>query len=133
LLLELKLVAHKPQLAVARRLGRNALHWAAHRGHEAAVEALLYAGADAEAAEAGGCLQLTPLHLAIKRGHVAAARALLYARSDRFLVRRQLALPYSDEKVANREIRVWHGATKNGLERWTNPKPLRTIVYRAAI
>ena len=40
---------------------------------------------------------------------------------------------YSDEKVANREIRVWHGATKNGLERWTNPKPLRTIVYRAAI
>jgi hypothetical protein len=28
---------------------------------------------------------------------------------------------YSDEKVANRTIRVWHGA-KMALERWTNPK-----------
>jgi hypothetical protein len=27
---------------------------------------------------------------------------------------RQMLVIYSDEKVANRDIRVWHGATENG-------------------
>jgi hypothetical protein len=39
----------------------------------------------------------------------------------------------SDAQVANRDTTVWHGATENFLERWTNPKPLGTIVDRAAI
>jgi hypothetical protein len=30
-----------------------------------------------------------------------------------------------DAKVANRHVRVWHGATEMVLERWTNPKPRR--------
>ena len=38
-----------------------------------------------------------------------------------------------DEKVANRDTKVWHGATENGPCIWTNPKPLQTIWDRAAI
>jgi hypothetical protein len=40
---------------------------------------------------------------------------------------------YSDEKVANRDIKVWHCATELALERRTNPIPLGKIVDRAAI
>ena len=32
---------------------------------------------------------------------------------------------YSDAKVANRNVRVWHGATEMALERWTNPRRSR--------
>jgi hypothetical protein len=28
---------------------------------------------------------------------------------------------YSDEKVANRNVRFWHGATENVIERWKIP------------
>jgi hypothetical protein len=38
-----------------------------------------------------------------------------------------------DEKNANRDIKVWHGATETVFESWTNPKPLGTIVDLAAI
>ena len=43
------------------------------------------------------------------------------------------AMGYSDEKVANRDIKVWHCATELALERRTNPIPLGKIVDRAAI
>jgi hypothetical protein len=33
---------------------------------------------------------------------------------------------YCDDKVANREIRVWRFVTENGIESWTHPKPLGT-------
>jgi hypothetical protein len=40
--------------------------------------------------------------------------------------------PHSDEKVANRDTKVWHGATENGPLMMTNPKPFGIIVDRAA-
>jgi hypothetical protein len=33
--------------------------------------------------------------------------------------------PYSDEKVANRDIRVWHGVTENGPEMMNKSKTPR--------
>jgi hypothetical protein len=37
---------------------------------------------------------------------------------------------YCDQKVANREIRVWHFVIENGIERWTNPKTPRCKVRK---
>ena len=49
---------------------------AAHNGHTATVKALLAAGADPAALDAG---DNTPLHWAAMRGHVEAVRALVAA------------------------------------------------------
>jgi hypothetical protein len=43
---------------------------------------------------------------------VAADRYTFVAAAKRGLL--AAAAAYGDEKVANREIRVWHGATENG-------------------
>jgi len=55
------------------REGRQALHWAASRGHAAAVRSLIALRADVKALDGNGG---EPLHLAAFDGHVAAARAL---------------------------------------------------------
>ena len=80
-----------------------------HAGFIAAAEAL--AGelrapvAEALAAHPGYALVVTGHSLGAA---VASLVALLWAADDTFHT------AYGDEKVANREIRVWHGATEKG-------------------
>jgi len=59
-----------------RPQGKTALHLAAERGHTAAVEALLGAGADPGVRETIGC---TALHRACETPHPSTAAALLAA------------------------------------------------------
>jgi hypothetical protein len=44
--------------------------------------------------------------------HLTDAEEELWRRNRLFLNLHRV--PYGDEKVANREIRVWHGATEKG-------------------
>ncbi len=60
--------------------GMSALHWAAERGHAAAVQALLDHGAAYGAGTRIG--DYTPLHLAARRGSAATVRHLLDAGAD---------------------------------------------------
>jgi hypothetical protein len=52
-------------------------------------------------------------------GHEAGgslpAAALMAAAATHALVSQPALVTYSDEKVANRDIKVWHGASENGL------------------
>lgn len=66
-----------PSLAGARdpQLGSTPLHFAAHRGLGAVVDALLDAGADVRARETAS--GTTPLHWAAEGGHPAIARSLV--------------------------------------------------------
>ena len=80
---------------------------------------LLHRRTGGDAARAGGPqprdgLPLPALHRA--RGARVVAGRLPVARLDGgargTIPRRSTPTPYSDEQVANRDIRVWHGATK---------------------
>ena len=44
----------------------------------------------------------------------AERQSICHASSPVSLTLSLPSLPYSDEKVANRDTRVWHGATENG-------------------
>jgi ankyrin repeat protein len=59
--------------------GTTALHWAVHRGDLDAVQALLAAGADVDAANRYG---VRPAYLAAENGDATLMRALLAARAD---------------------------------------------------
>lgn len=71
------LLAATPALAHVRDavLDSTPLHFSAHRGFAAIVDALLAAGADVKALE--GVSGTTPLHWAAEGGHVAIVRELL--------------------------------------------------------
>lgn len=76
------LLAEDPSLVNCRdpRLGSVPLIFAAHRGHQEAVEALLAAGADVAARELGS--HTTALHWAAEGGHPEVAHALLDAGAE---------------------------------------------------
>jgi ankyrin repeat protein len=69
----------EPNDADADADGTTALHWAVHRGDLEAAEALLAAGADANAVNRYG---VRPAYLAAENGDAAMMRALLEARAD---------------------------------------------------
>jgi hypothetical protein len=72
--------------------GRTALHWTAATGLEAVLVALVKHTQQPDVADAQG---RAALHYAAENGKAKVR-------------------PYSGAKVANREIRVWHGATEHG-------------------
>jgi uncharacterized protein len=59
--------------------GTTPLHWAAHEGDAAKVEALIRAGADVNARNRFGS---TPLYEAVLEGHTAVIKRLLKAKAD---------------------------------------------------
>ena len=63
-------------------IGNTATHWAASKGHVAALEVLLRAGADVHARNNGDS---TPLHCAALTGDVSFIRLLLKMGADRAL------------------------------------------------
>jgi hypothetical protein len=75
--------------------GQCALHWAAEVGHAGMCRTLVALGADMEAA--GNNLS-RPLHVSAREGHCDATQVGLQRCTT----------------IANRNVRVWGGATENG-------------------
>ena len=77
------LLAHGSDMnEVQLKTNETALHFAATKGHEAVVEALLSWGANVDPQDHGGA---TPLYVACQEGHLACVVALLKAGASVYL------------------------------------------------